>query len=92
MFCWLQQYTKKGALTVFYFVANNTSSTSSSIIMLSNPSNANVSVYPRFIYWPESFINEIEKSFIEFILTGMQKSFFFTNFITVEFVSIVIFE
>jgi len=37
---------KKGALCVFYFVANNTSSTSSSIIILSNPSNASVSVYP----------------------------------------------
>jgi len=37
---------KKGALTVFYFVANNTSPTSSSIIISSNPSNASVGVYP----------------------------------------------
>ena len=37
---------KAGALTVFYFVANNTSATSSSIIMLSNPANASVTVFP----------------------------------------------
>ena len=37
---------KTGALTVFYFVANNTSSTSSSITMLSNPANASD---PRYL-------------------------------------------
>ena len=46
---------KTGALTVFYFIANNTTSTSSSIIMLSNPANASVTVYnsyspdPRYV-------------------------------------------
>ena len=44
---------KAGALTVFYFIANNTTATSSLIIMLSNPSNASVTVYntvdPRYI-------------------------------------------
>jgi len=39
---------KANALTVFYFIANNTTSTSSSIIMLSNPANASVTVYNSY--------------------------------------------